>query len=244
MGNEQSEIAVLVFMNPGMTSEVLANALNHHPGIRVLRRTATLPELLQVLEETAIDVAVVFADIKHPELNTLAVLRELRRRAPQTRAVVLFDTPDRDVVVEAFRAGARGVFCLENSSFKLLCRCITQVHAGQIWARSGELEEVLKAFSREGVVKLVNANGLRLLTRREEDVVRLLVEGYQNREIARELRLSEHTVKNYLFRIFEKLGISSRVELVLYALSSLDQGGADSDTPPKPSRRAETSLTH
>jgi DNA-binding NarL/FixJ family response regulator len=60
---------------------------------------------------------------------------------------------------------------------------------------------------------------MRLLTKREEDVVRLLAEGLQNRDIARELKLSEHTVKNYLFHIFDKLGVSSRVELVLYAVS-------------------------
>jgi DNA-binding CsgD family transcriptional regulator len=61
---------------------------------------------------------------------------------------------------------------------------------------------------------------MRLLTKREEDVVRLLAEGLQNRDIAQELKLSEHTVKNYLFHIFDKLGVSSRVELVLYAVSS------------------------
>jgi DNA-binding CsgD family transcriptional regulator len=59
-----------------------------------------------------------------------------------------------------------------------------------------------------------------LLTKREEEVVRLVAEGMQNREIAKELKLSEHTIKNYLFHIFEKLGVSSRVELVLYAVSS------------------------
>jgi len=69
-------------------------------------------------------------------------------------------------------------------------------------------------------MKVVNADSLRMLTKREEDVVRLLAEGLQNREIARQLGLSEHTVKNYMFHIFEKLGVSSRVELVLYAVSS------------------------
>ena len=69
-------------------------------------------------------------------------------------------------------------------------------------------------------MRVVNADGMRLLTKREEDVVRLVAEGLQNREIAKELKLSEHTVKNYLFHIFDKLGVSSRVELVLYAVSS------------------------
>jgi DNA-binding CsgD family transcriptional regulator len=65
----------------------------------------------------------------------------------------------------------------------------------------------------------VNAEGLRLLTRREDDVVRLLAEGMQNREIANELKLSEHTIRNYLFHIFDKLGVSSCIELALYAVS-------------------------
>jgi len=62
-----------------------------------------------------------------------------------------------------------------------------------------------------------------LLTKREEEVVRQVVEGLSNREIADQLKLSEHTVKNYLFHIFEKLGISSRVELVTYAVANADK---------------------
>jgi len=78
----------------------------------------------------------------------------------------------------------------------------------------------MDAFTQLAPMRVVNADGMSLLTKREEDVVRLLAEGLQNREIAKELKLSEHTVKNYLFHIFDKLGVSSRVELVLYAVSS------------------------
>jgi DNA-binding NarL/FixJ family response regulator len=97
---------------------------------------------------------------------------------------------------------------------------VDRIYSGQIWADSKELSDVIEAFSQLTPMKVVNADGLRLFTKREEDVVRLLAEGLQNREIARELCLSEHTVKNYLFHIFDKLGVSSRVELVLYAISS------------------------
>jgi len=113
------------------------------------------------------------------------------------------------------------VFCLAQSSFKLLRRCVEQVHAGQIWANSSELAEVVEALSRLAPVRVVNADGMRLLTKREEEVVHLVAEGLQNREIATKLKLSEHTVKNYLFHIFDKLGVSSRVELVLYEVSSV-----------------------
>ena len=95
-----------------------------------------------------------------------------------------------------------------------------QVHAGQIWGNCAELSEVIEAFSKLAPMRVVNADGIRLLTKREEEVVRLVAEGLQNRDIARELKLSEHTIKNYLFHIFDKLGVSSRVELALYAVSS------------------------
>jgi DNA-binding CsgD family transcriptional regulator len=70
-------------------------------------------------------------------------------------------------------------------------------------------------------LRVVDVKGERLLSNREEDVVKLLMEGYSNREIAQGLNLSENTIKNYLFRIFEKLGVSSRTELLLYAMSSM-----------------------
>ena len=69
-------------------------------------------------------------------------------------------------------------------------------------------------------LRVVDAQGSNLLSKREEDVVHLVAEGLGNREIAQQLNLSKHTVKNYLFRIFDKLGVSNRVELVLYAVAN------------------------
>jgi DNA-binding NarL/FixJ family response regulator len=76
-------------------------------------------------------------------------------------------------------------------------------------------------------LRVLNSRGTSLLTPREEQVVALVAEGLGNRPIARELNLSEHTIKKYLFRIFEKLGISSRVELVLYAVNNGDPRNAE-----------------
>ena len=132
---------------------------------------------------------------------------------------LLFYNPERNLVADAFRAGAKGVYCISQSTFKSLCRCVEQVHAGQIWANSSELAEVLRALSELAPMRVINADGMRLLTNREEEVVRLVAKGLQNREVARELNLSEHTIRNYIFHVFDKLGVSSRVELVLYAAS-------------------------
>jgi DNA-binding NarL/FixJ family response regulator len=82
------------------------------------------------------------------------------------------------------------------------------------------MEYVLDALIQARPLRVVNAEGLNLLSKREEEVMRLVAEGLGNREISELLVLSEHTVKNYLFRIFDKLGISNRVELVLYAVTN------------------------
>jgi len=121
-------------------------------------------------------------------------------------------------VVEAFRTGARGVFC-RSESLMSLARCIQCVSEGQIWANSKELRYLLEALGEALPLRVVNTQGAALLSRREIEVVRCVAEGLSNREIAQRLGLTEHTVKNYLFRIFDKLGVSKRVEVVLYAYS-------------------------
>jgi DNA-binding CsgD family transcriptional regulator len=104
----------------------------------------------------------------------------------------------------------------------MLCRCIAAVADGQIWANSEELGFILAALAVSPSFQLARSSGLALLSKRELDVVRCLVEGQTNRQIAARLRISPHTVKNYMFKIFEKLGVSNRVELAFYVLSRLE----------------------
>jgi DNA-binding NarL/FixJ family response regulator len=217
---KQTKISVLVASPHAITRELLIGALNRHTSFQVVAGAATAQEALNVVRSTAVDVALIGASLAEGPLSGFGALRQIREFSPELKSVILFYSPERHLVVDAFRAGAKGVFCLSQAAFKSLCRCVERVHAGQIWADSSELCEVMEAFSQLAPLRVVNADGMRLLTKREEDVVRLLAEGLQNRDIAHELNLSEHTIKNYLFHIFDKLGVSSRVELVLYAVSS------------------------
>ncbi|HEY6293433.1 MAG TPA: response regulator transcription factor, partial [Terriglobia bacterium] len=107
--------------------------------------------------------------------------------------------------------------------------CIACVHEGQIWASAEELGFVLEALREPQPLRVANHAGAPLLTKREMAVVRCVAEGLTNREVAAQLGLSEHTVKNYMFRIFDKLGVSSRVELVLY-VASQTRSSASSDS--------------
>jgi DNA-binding NarL/FixJ family response regulator len=217
-----------------MARELLMAALKRRATFRVVASAATAHEVLEAVVSVNVDVALISATLADGPLSGFGALRQIRASSPDVKSVMLLDGHEHSPVVDAFRAGAKGVFCLPQSTFKALCRCVEQVHAGQIWASSSELSEVIEAFSQLAPMRVVNADGMRLLTKREEEVVRLLAEGLQNRDIAKELKLSEHTIKNYLFHIFDKLGVSSRVELVLYAVSNSGRTHASVDRSYKP----------
>ena len=220
MTPKRSSISVLIANPHSIARELLVGALQRHRHFNVADSATTTQEVLDAVKSAEPDVALITANLADGPLSGFGALRKIREQFPRVKTIILLSGAERGLVVDAFRAGARGVFGLSQSTFKLLCRCVECVHAGQVWANSSELVEVIEAFAHLAPMRVVNADGMRLLTKREEDVVRLLAEGLQNREIAKVLGLSEHTVKNYLFHIYDKLGVSSRVELVLYAVSS------------------------
>jgi len=212
-------IQVLIAEADPMGSQLIAGALKRCRNLfDIVALTSNSSDTILKLNEHRPDVAVVSAELQDGPLMGFKVLNELRAAQFKTATVMLLRDSERDLVINAFRSGARGVF-LRVQPFKALSKCIRIVHKGEVWARNADLEFVLEALTHLKPFQLLGAHGLRLLTRREEDVVRLVAEGMRNLEIAKQLNVSEHTVRNYLFRIFEKLGVSSRVELVLYAFS-------------------------
>jgi two-component system, NarL family, nitrate/nitrite response regulator NarL len=162
------------------------------------------------------DVVLLSSILEDSSTHGSQVARRLRAVCPQIRIVMLLDASEQEAVVEAFRAGARGVFC-RTEPLNNLAKCICTAHAGQVWANSRELGYLLEALAEAMPIRWGETKDFSLLSKREQDVVRCVADGLSNREIARQLKLTEHTVKNYLFRVFNKLGVSSRVELVLYA---------------------------
>ena len=138
--------------------------------------------------------------------------------ASDPRVIATIEAIERDLVVDSFRLGARGIFC-RDSSFKTLAKCILSVHRGHVWISNMQLEFLLDLLIKMKPTQLIKTDGMRVLTQREQQIVHLVAEGLRNKDIAAKLGISEHTAKNYIFRIFEKLGLSTRVELVIYALS-------------------------
>jgi len=157
---------------------------------------------------------ILLLDLRMPDKDGLTLLEEMNFDTLPTRVVVLTATEDDRDVVRAMRLGARGVV-LKQSASDLLIKSIRKVAGGEIWLDKRMTAEVMKAFSKS------TETGRRekpLLSDREKEIVQLVAQGFRNREIGEKLFISEQTVKNHLHNIFDKLGVSDRLELALYAI--------------------------
>jgi DNA-binding NarL/FixJ family response regulator len=219
-------VSVLVADQSRMVGQLLASSLARKSRFRIVGTAVDVEQSLQIVSSEHAQVAVVAANLKDGPLGGFSLLRRLRASYPRTRTIVLLDSPDSGLVVDAFRSGARGVFC-RSGSVKMLCKCIYAVQQGQIWANTDQMQVLLEALETQAPARAANASPKvdNRLSKREKEVLACVADGLKNREIATQLRLSEHTVKNYLFRLCDKVGSSGRVELMLYALTREELAG-------------------
>ncbi len=220
-------IGVLIADSNRMQSQLLTSALRRRPEFHITTCPMDTISILESVTTKPPQVAVLSLNALVDAAETVMTLRRFHLSHPDIRKILLVDSCDRNLAVSAFRSGARGIFEITDANLRLLCKCLLRVAAGQIWANTEQLNYLIDLISEVPSLRVLNSRGGRILTPREEQVVALVAEGLANRQVARELNLSEHTVKKYLFRIFEKLGISSRVELVLYAVNNGDPRPAE-----------------
>jgi DNA-binding NarL/FixJ family response regulator len=218
-------IRVLVVDNTRIHAQLLADALKRDPLLELIGAASHSRDLVEAAKSQQVDVAIVGCNLDEQPLHGIEVLRQLKTMRSEIRSIVLLDSAKRDVVIEAFRAGARGLFT-RHESLENLSKCVHRVHEGQIWANTEQVGFAIDALAAAPTVRAVGANGLDLLSKRELEVVQCLAEGLTNREIAKRLGLSQHTIKNYLFRVFDKLGVSSRLELLFLTLTQPESAKA------------------
>jgi DNA-binding NarL/FixJ family response regulator len=179
-------------------------------------------QVLEVLQQLAPDILLL--DLKMPGLDGLATLQRLQAVKNKTRVIVLTASDDKNEFVQAMRLGTSGIV-LKQTATELLIKSIRRVHAGEIWLDSHTTAAVIRQFvaADEAPPQLVPAIPGRErerspLSQREREIVALVAQGFKNKEMAEKMFISEQTVKNHLHNIFDKLGVSDRLELALYAI--------------------------
>lgn len=219
--NASSEpIVVFVAGGPESESGSLSAAQAPQLGLRVVRALLDAEDLEARIESAQPDVLLIDCLSDRLREASLALLRSVRKSLPAVKCILSVDEFDMDFSVSAFQRGARGLIVGNERPATLVAKCIRCVYQGQIWISNDVLVEVIEAFSKSPSLACFPSRPESQLSPREHEVMTLVIQGMSNREIADILRVTENTVKKYVYEVFNKTGASNRVELVLRALRS------------------------
>jgi two-component system, NarL family, nitrate/nitrite response regulator NarL len=213
MSKDRASIKILVADDHAIFRDGLRKLLEGVSDMTIVGEASNGVECVKMLAKLKPDILLL--DLRMPEKDGLGVLQQFNFDSMSTRVVVLTAAEDDRDVVRAMRLGARGVV-LKQSASDLLVKSIRKVYEGEIWLDNQITGEVIDAFKKSA------ESGQRrekpLLSDREKEIVQLVAQGFRNREIGAKLFISEQTVKNHLHNIFDKLGVSDRLELALHAM--------------------------
>jgi DNA-binding NarL/FixJ family response regulator len=219
MAADMSElpIRVLVVDDQTVVREGLEMLLGLSPGIEVVGGAADGIEAVRLVDERRPDV--VLMDLRMPRLDGVEATRQIARAHPETRVVVLTTYADDASLFGALEAGARG-YLTKGASAKEIQQAIRAVHGGNaLLDPAVQLRVIRAAMGRAATPARTTAAGLPDdLTPREADVLRLVARGFNNREIAERLVITEATVKTHTNNIFSKAGLRDRAQAVVYAI--------------------------
>ncbi len=213
-------IRVLIADGAPIVLQGLRRVLENHSTIEVVGEATDGLDTID--KAVALEPDVVLMDLKLPRVDGLTVLRSIQSRTKSR--VILFAAADhRDEFVEAMKLGCSGILHKDVPT-SLIEKSIEKVNAGEIWLDSNTTAAVMRKFAAPGEASPSGpANGKApreraQLSQREREIIVLIAQGYKNKEIAEKMFITEQTVKNHLHNVFDKLGVSDRLELALYAI--------------------------
>jgi len=181
--------------------------------IRVVAQAENLGQTIAAACKSQADV-ILFES--HISPNPAEAISELLRKAPESRIVVVTAHADEADTVELLRRGARGILA-RSISPDLLVRCVRKVAAGELWLDNQGVNWVIEAY-RAQAAQLTTPRPRTKLSSKELLIIGHVTQGLRNREIAKEIGTSEQVIKNYLRKVYDKLGVSDRLELALYCI--------------------------
>jgi DNA-binding NarL/FixJ family response regulator len=182
--------------------------------IRVVGQAETLPQTQSAVTKFSADVLIFESALA---LNPVEAITELLRQAPQLKIVVVTPASDEQLTLDLFRRGADGILSREVEP-EVLVDCLRKVAAGEPWLENQAVHWVMEAF-RGHNLRPSGARPKVQLTPKETLIVSCVTQGMKNKEIAIRVGTTEQVVKNYLRKVYDKLGVADRLELALYCLS-------------------------
>jgi DNA-binding NarL/FixJ family response regulator len=182
--------------------------------IRVVGQAETLPQTQSAITKFSADI-LIFESALAP--NPVETVTEFLRQAPQLKIVVVTPTADEQLTLDLFRRGAHGILSREVEP-ETLVECLRKVAGGEPWLESQAIHWVMEAY-RGHTLRPSGARPKVQLTPKETLIVSCVTQGMKNKEIAIRVGTTEQVVKNYLRKVYDKLGVADRLELALYCLS-------------------------
>ncbi|MCL4401992.1 MAG: response regulator transcription factor [Acidobacteria bacterium] len=215
---ERTKIRIVVADDHPIFRDGLCRLLALEEDFEVVAQAQDGKQVLEVLQQ--FDPDILLLDLKMPGLDGLATLQRLQASKHKTKVIVLTASEDKNEFIQAMKFGTSGIV-LKQTATELLIKSIRKVYAGEIWLDSHTTAAVMRQFASEEPTPPVLPQRERErppLSQREREIVALVAQGFKNKEMAEKMFISEQTVKNHLHNIFDKLGVSDRLELALYAI--------------------------
>jgi DNA-binding NarL/FixJ family response regulator len=213
--NREQFIRVIVADSQAIFRAGLRKIFAVEDDIRVVGQAETLPQALAAAKKFTAEILILEAALAE---RPTEALQEILKEAKDLRVVVVTETPDQELTLELFRRGAHAVVSREIES-EFFVECLHKVAEGEPWLELHAVRWVLEAYRTQGT-RPPSARSKVQLTPKEALIVSCVTQGMKNKEIAARVGTTEQVVKNYLRKVYDKLGVADRLELALYCLNS------------------------